>query len=230
MEVRVSTEVATVDSHSLIDLTAAENRELQGLALDISISMNSLRYALVDMGKACIRAHEILAPKRGGAFAEWVDKHTEVSFGWAYGAMRVFRRFGDIAPGCKIDSKALLLLASPGVPAEVVEAAIELSETEPVTARKAKELINEHRMEVVRDEPPEAGSADDDRGIEPDVEDEPEPVAVKAKAKPPEQNDLGEFGLEIDAHVNKVIDRLYGKPEFWRVFARERLSAAIDRI
>ena len=108
-----ASETITVASNVLIDVTADEDRELQGLAFDIGQALKSFRYAMVDLGKACIRAHEILAPKRSGAFSDWVETYTEVSLGWAYSSMRVYREFGEIAPGCKIDSKALLLLAPP---------------------------------------------------------------------------------------------------------------------
>lgn len=236
----------TVSSTSLIDLTEGENRELQGLSLDISIAMKGLRYALVDMGKACIRAHEILAPKRSGAFAEWVDHHTEVSLGWAYGAMRVYREFGNIAPGCKIDSKALLLLASPSVPEEARQAAIEESQVKPVTGKRAKEIVSEHRMDVAQ-----PGAADFDRGIEPDVsdediggcdpgEDEPDPEILRAAPRqakasgPVEPNEIGHLNAVIDEAMGDLIEQLglllNGKPEFQFIAARERLGMWTARL
>ena len=70
----------------------------------------------------------------------------------------------------------------------------------------AKELINEHRMEVVRDEPTEAGSADYDSGFESEVA--AEPVAVKAKAKPPESNLIGDVIRQITAEMEYAIEPL----------------------
>jgi hypothetical protein len=125
----------------LIEITDAEQRELSNLALDITQALKTFRYAMVDMGKACSRAHEILSGKRNGAFAEWVESNTEVSLNWAYASMRVYQKFGECKPGFNIDSKAMLLLASPSVPAEVREQAIELSHQEPVDAKKAAKLI-----------------------------------------------------------------------------------------
>lgn len=181
--------------------------ELGECAYQINLVGKSIAARLPELGMWCAQARDLLSARRDGSFAAWVEDNCEVSLGYCYGAIRVWERFGD-CNGCKIDVRAMLLLSSPAVPAEVVEAAIELAETEPVTARKAKELINEHRMEVVRDESPEAGSADYDPGIEPDVAAEHEPVAVKAKAKPLESNLIGDVIRQITAEAEYAIEPL----------------------
>lgn len=205
---------------------AITDHQLDDCAYEINLLGKQIAHRLLDLGKWCVKARDLLAQRRDGSFESWVQANCNISLGYCYASIRVWERFGD-CDDLKIDARALLLLASHNVSDEVREKAIELAESgEPVTAAKAKEMIDEHRLDVDRPATAEAG---EDTDSEPDDDDEPddeppaeddahddseddtvhEPAPVKAKASGPvEPNVIGHAIGVIKETIDEQIEGL----------------------
>lgn len=146
----MTTDISTID------------QQLETCAVEINRHGKELAHRILELGKWCAMARDLLAERRDGSFAAWVEAHCDVSLGYCYGAIRCYEAFGD-CNGCKIDVRAMLLLSAKGVSDEVREAAIELAESgEQVTTAKVRELVDEHRVEPVRESFADADDESDD--------------------------------------------------------------------
>lgn len=200
-------------------LTTTIDKQLEECAYDIELAQTSAVWQVIAIGKALTRARDLIREEGTRDFAEWAKARVGISKTGAYRAIQVFEKFGERPTLGRLEVSAAYALAMDGVPDEAIEQALEEAQSKPVTAKRAKEIVDEHRMEVVSpggcsaepEEPEPVGGTD----AAVCVDEVQAPVPRQAKASgPQEPNDIGERRFAVRSVVEQQTD---GQPAYVRL-------------
>lgn len=215
-------------------LTVSIDKELEACAYDIELAQTSAVWQVIAIGKALSRARDLIREEGTRDFAEWCQERVKISKSGAYRAIQVYDKFGERPTLGRLEVAAAYALAMDSVPEEARQQAIEESQTQKITGKRAKEIVDGHakaaasdgvlgrevggvsegcepRASVVESRGPvdSSDADDDDAGDEGSDREDRAPVPRQAKASGPvEPNVIGGAIRQVTQEFEYVIESL----------------------